>query len=61
MACKGKVTAKHERDGETLVDLDVWADNERGRRDDAGDSDGEPAAQTVAGLARGRVVLTVSR
>ena len=28
MACKGKVTAKHERDGEALVELEVWAKNE---------------------------------
>jgi len=29
MVCKGKVTARYERDGEALVDLDVWAENER--------------------------------
>ena len=29
MVCKGKVTAKHERDGEALVELEVWAENER--------------------------------
>lgn len=29
MVCKGKVVSKYERDGETLVDLDVWAENER--------------------------------
>src|SRR6266545_3821902 len=29
MFCKGKVTAKHERDGEALVELEVWAENER--------------------------------
>src|SRR2546428_10422330 len=29
MVCKGKVTAKYERDGETCVDLEVWAENQR--------------------------------
>jgi acyl dehydratase len=29
MVCKGKVTAMYERDGEALVELQVWAENER--------------------------------
>ena len=29
MVCRAKVTAKHERDGEGWVELDVWAENER--------------------------------
>jgi acyl dehydratase len=29
MVCKGKVIARYERDGEALVDVDVWAENER--------------------------------
>jgi acyl dehydratase len=29
MVCKGRVTGKREENGQTLVDLDVWAENER--------------------------------
>jgi acyl dehydratase len=29
MACKGKVIAKDERDGEARIELEVWAENER--------------------------------
>lgn len=29
MVCKGKVVGKREGDGETLVELEVWAQNER--------------------------------
>jgi len=29
MACKAKVVAKEQRDGEGCVDLEVWAENER--------------------------------
>ena len=29
MVCKGRVTGKHEGDGEALVELEVWAENER--------------------------------
>ena len=29
MVCKGKVTARYERAGEALVELEVWAENER--------------------------------
>ena len=29
MVCKGRVTARYERDGEGWVELDVWAENER--------------------------------
>ncbi len=29
MVCRGKVTSRHERDGQGWVELDVWAENER--------------------------------
>jgi acyl dehydratase len=29
MVCKGKVTAKYEEDGAGVLDLEVWAENER--------------------------------
>jgi len=29
MVCRGRVTAKYERDGQGWVELDVWAENER--------------------------------
>ena len=29
MVCRGKVTGRHERDGQGWVELDVWAENER--------------------------------
>jgi acyl dehydratase len=29
MVCKGRVTSVYERDGEGLVELEVWAENER--------------------------------
>lgn len=29
MVCKGKVTDRHREEGEGLVDLEVWAENER--------------------------------
>jgi len=29
MVCRGRVTAKEERDGQACVDLEVWAENER--------------------------------
>lgn len=29
MVCRGKVVGKYERDGESCVDLEVWAENER--------------------------------
>ena len=30
--CKGKVTRKYKQDGYALVDIDVWAENQRGER-----------------------------
>jgi hypothetical protein len=30
--CKGKVTAKREENGEKLVDLEIWAENQRGEQ-----------------------------
>ncbi len=30
--CKGKVTGKHEKDGEHIVECDVWCENQRGER-----------------------------
>ncbi len=29
MVCRGKVAAKHERDGDGIVEIEVWAENER--------------------------------
>jgi acyl dehydratase len=29
MICRGRVTAREEREGQPCVDLDVWAENER--------------------------------
>jgi acyl dehydratase len=29
MVCRGRVTAREERDGQACVDLEVWAENER--------------------------------
>ena len=29
MVCKGKVTGKHEHEGESFVEIEVWAENER--------------------------------
>ena len=29
MTCRGKVTAKYERDGQHYVECDVWAENQR--------------------------------
>jgi acyl dehydratase len=29
MFCRGRVTAREERDGQACVDLEVWAENER--------------------------------
>ncbi len=30
--CKGKVTAKRQEDGESLVDLEIWGENQRGEQ-----------------------------
>ena len=30
--CKGKVTAKRQEDGENLVDLEIWGENQRGEQ-----------------------------
>jgi hypothetical protein len=29
MVCRGRVTAREERDGDAIVHLEVWSENER--------------------------------
>jgi len=60
MVCKGRVTARYERDGEALVDLDVWAENEREGVTTPGTATVILPHRPERKHARGRVVLTVS-